>query len=293
MKNSLGRARFFLGETLQGFVRQKSLTAATLVSTAASLVVFGIVLLVTANVHLVASQLELRKGVVAFIEDGVSDAQVDYMRSQMATLPEIESVTFVSKEEALEQFRKSLGQDEVLDALGTNPLPASFEVKLKPGQRDAESLERVAAFIGNLKGIEEVSYGGPWALRLDRLLRSLTLLNIIIGAVVGLAVAFVVANVVRLAVLARKDGIAVMRVVGATGSFVRTPFLLEGLILTILSALIALGLLYAVHGVITQRLPDVAFLSPALVGIFILVAVGAGMIGTLFTLYEVLREEWA
>ena len=292
MQNFLSRARYSLGETVQGFVRQKSLTAATLVSTAASLMVFGIVLLVTANVQLVSSQLELRKGVVAFIEDGVSEGQLDYMRTQMATLPEIESVTFVSKEEALEQFRKSLGQDEVLDALGSNPLPASFEVKLKAGQRDAEALERVAAFIGSLKGIEEVSYGGPWALRLDQLLRSLTVLNIIIGAIVGLAVAFVVANVVRLAVLARKDGIAIMRVVGATSHFVRTPFLLEGLFHTILSSVIALGLLYAVHRVIAQRLPDIAFLSPALIGIFILVGVGAGMVGTFFTLYEVLREEW-
>ena len=293
MQNFLSRARYFLGETVQGFVRQKSLTAATLVSTAASLMVFGIVLLVTANVQLVSSQLELRKGVVAFIEDGVSEGQLDYMRTQMATLPEIESVTFVSKEEALEQIRKSLGQDEVLDALGSNPLPASFEIKLKAGQRDAEALERVAAFIGNLKGIEEVSYGGPWALRLDQLLRSLTVLNIIIGAIVGLAVAFVVANVVRLAVLARKEGIAIMRVVGATSHFVRTPFLLEGLFHTILSSVIALGLLYAVHRVIAQRLPDIAFLSPALIGIFILVGVGAGMVGTLFTLHEVLREEWA
>ena len=293
MQNFLSRARYFLGETLRGFVRQKSLTAATLVSTTASLMVFGVVLLVTANVQQVSSQLELRKGVVAFIEDGVTEGQMDYMRQQMATLPEIESVAFVSKEEALEQFRTSLGEDEVLEALGTNPLPASFEVKLKAGQRDAAALERVAAFIGNLKGIEEVSYGGPWALRLDRLLRSLTVLNIIIGAIVGLAVAFVVANVVRLTVLARKEGIAIMRVVGATGHFVRTPFLMEGLLLTIMSALIALGLLYAVHRVFVQRLPDIAFLSPALMGIFILVGVGAGMVGTLLTLYEVLRQECA
>ena len=291
MQNFLSRARYFLGETLREFVRQKSLTAATLVSTSASLMVFGVVLLVTANVQVVSGQLELRKGVVAFIEDGVTEGQMDYMRAEMATLPEIESITFVSKEEALEQFRQSLGEDEVLEALGTNPLPASFEIKLKAGQRDAEAMERVAAFIGNLKGIEEVSYGGPWALRLDRLLRSLTVLNIIIGAIVGLAVAFVVANVVRLTVLARKEGIAIMRVVGATGHFVRIPFLMEGLFHTILSALIALGLLYAVHRVLVQRLPDIAFLSPALVGIFILVGVGAGMVGTLFTLHEVLREE--
>ncbi len=278
---------------MQEFVRQKSLTAATLVSTSASLMIFGIVLLVTANVQLVSGQLELRKGVVAFIEDGVTEGQMNYIKAEIATLPEIESVTFVSKEEALEQFRKSLGEDEVLDALGSNPLPASFEIKLKAGQRGAEALERVAAFVGNLKGIEEVSYGGPWALRLDRLLRSLTVLNIIIGAIVGLAVAFVVANVVRLTVLARKEGIAIMRIVGATGHFVRIPFLLEGLFHTILSALIALGLLYAVHRVFAQRLPDIAFLSPTLIGIFILVGVGAGMVGTLFTLYEVIREECA
>jgi cell division transport system permease protein len=293
MQTFLSRARYFWGETLQGIVRQKSLTAATLVSTAASLMVFGVVLLVTANVQLVSSQLEQRKGVVAFIEDDVSEGQIQYLTSEIAKLPEIEQITFVSKEEALEQFRKSLGQEDVLDALGSNPLPASFEIKLKPGQTGAEALERVAGSIGSLKGIEEVSYGGPWAIRLDQLLRSLTLLNIIIGAVVGLAVAFVVANVVRLTVLARKEGIEIMRVVGATSHFVRIPFVLEGLLHTVLSALIALTLLYAVHRALVQRLPDIAFLSPSLVGIFILVGVGAGVAGTLFTLHEVLREERA
>jgi cell division transport system permease protein len=286
MQNFLSRARYFLGETLREFVRQKSLTAATLVSTSASLMVFGIVLLVTANVQVVSGQLELRKGVVAFIEDGVTEGQMDYMRAEMATLPEIESITFVSKEEALEQFREPLGEDEVLEAL-TNPLPASFEIKLKAG-RGRRAMEKVAAFIA-LRASKR--RWGPWALRLDRLLRSLTVLNIIIGAIVGLAVAFVVANVVRLTVLARKEGIAIMRVVGATGHFVRIPFLMEGFFHTILSALLALGLLYAVHRVLVQRLPDIAFLSPALMGIFILVGVGAGMVGTLFTLHEVLREE--
>ncbi len=291
MQAFLSRAAFFLGETLRGLVRQKSLAAATLVSTSASMLVFGTVLLVTANVQSVSSRLEQRKGILVFLEEGLTAGQVEYIRSEIGDLPEVEELKFVSKEQALEQFRESLGGDELLEALGTNPLPSSFEITLKAGQRGAEELERVANVIGGLTGVEEVSYGGTWTLRLDRLLKSLTALNLVVGLIVGLAVAFIVANVVRLTVLARKEGIEIMKIVGATRHFVRIPFLLEGFLLTLVAALAALTVLYAMHGFAADKLPDVVFMPPSFVGLFVLVGVGSGLVGSHLTLYQVLRQK--
>jgi cell division transport system permease protein len=293
MQGLVSRAWYFFGETLRGLVRQKSLTLATLVSTSSTLFVFGTILLMTANVQLVSNQLEQRKGILAFLEDGLTGGQIEYLRAEIQKLPELEELKFVSKEEALEQFRRSLADDDLLEALGSNPLPASFEIKLKAGQRGAEELERVSNTIGGLRGVEEVSYGGAWTMRLDKLLDSLTLVNIVVGAIVGLAVGFVIANVVRLTLLARKESIRIMKIVGATKHFVRIPFLLEGFLLTLTSALISLALLYALQGFLADRLPDVVFLSPSLTGLFILVGVGSGMVGSLLTLHEVLREEMA
>jgi len=282
---------YFLRETLQGLGRHKSLSAATLVSNVATFLVFGVILLVTANVRFVAKQLEERKGIVAFIQEGVSQQRADYLKSEIEKLPQVETVTFVSKEEALEEFRKSLGKEELLDALGSNPLPASFDVRLRQKQRSVEKIEEVADFIGNLQGIEEVSFGGEWTLSLDRILRTLTILNIIIGSIVGLAVTFIVANTVRLTVLARKDSIEIMKVVGATRNFIRTPFLLEGILHTSFSALLALAILYFAHNAMSDRLPDVAFLSPLLIVLFVVVGLGAGIVGTHFSINEVLREK--
>jgi len=284
-------ALYFLRETVQGFRRHKSLSAATLVSNVATFLVLCVVLLVTVNVRLVAKQLEKRKGVVAFIEDGVSRERMSYLKSEIEKLPQVEAVTLISKEEALEDFRKSLGRKEVLDALGTNPLPASFDIKLKENQRTVADLESVANTIGNLKGIEEVSFGGQWTVSLERILKLLTIVNIVIGLIVGVAVAFIVANTVRLTVLARKESIEIMKIVGATHNFIRVPFLLEGLLHTSVSALLALAILYFVHMALSQRLPDVAFLSPSLIALFLAVGLGAGIIGTLFSINEVLREK--
>jgi len=293
MQSFVSRVGYFFGEMLRGLVRQKSLTLATLISTSSTLFVFGTILLITANVQLVSNQLEQRKGILVFLDDGLTGGQIEYLRAEIQKLPELEELKFVSKEEALEQFRRSLADDDLLEALGSNPLPASFELKLKAGQRGAGELERVSNTIGSLKGVEEVSYGGAWTMRLDKLLDSLTLVNIVVGVIVGLAVGFVIANVVRLTLLARKESIRIMKIVGATKHFVRIPFLLEGLLLTLTSALISLALLYAVQGFLADRLPDVVFLSPSLTGLFILVGVGSGMVGSLLTLHEVLREEMA
>lgn len=284
-------ALYFLRETIQGLGRHKSLSAATLVSNVATFLVLCVILLVTANVRLVAKQLEKRKGIVAFIEEGVTQERIGYLKSEIERLPQVEIVSFISKEEALEDFRKSLGREEILDALGRNPLPASFDVKLRENQRSVADLESVATAIGNLQGIEEVSFGGQWTVSLERILRNLTIVNIFIGLIVGIAVAFIVANTVRLTVLARKESIEIMKVVGATRNFIRIPFLLEGILHTSVSALVALAILYFAHLALNQRLPDVAFLSPLLIALFLAIGLGAGIIGTHFSINEVLREK--
>ncbi|KPJ61188.1 MAG: hypothetical protein AMJ46_02430 [Latescibacteria bacterium DG_63] len=290
MKAFLSKVLYFLKETVRGVGRHKSLSAATLVSTVASLLIFGVVLLVTANVRLAADQLERRKGIVAFIEEGISGERLAYLQSEIEKIPEVEAVTYVSKEEALEEFRQSLGTEEFLEAIDSNPLPASFDVTLKGGQRGADVLERVATLIEDMRSIEEVSFGGQWAARLDRLLRTLAILNVIVGVIVGIAVAFIVANTVRLTVLARKESIQIMKVVGATVGFIRIPFVLEGMLHTFLSAALALGLLYVAYSVVGYRLRDIAFLPPLFVGLFVVWGLVAGVVGTHFSLREVLSK---
>lgn len=291
MKASVSKMLYFLKETVRGIGRHKSLSAATLISTVASLLIFGIVLLVTANVQLASEQLEKRKGIVAFIEEGVSGERLAFLKSEIEEIPEVDAVTFVTKEEALEEFRRSLGTEEFLEALDSNPLPASFDVKLKGGRRGADVLERVASLIGELRGIEEVSFGGTWAARLDKLLRTLAILNVIVGAIVGLAVAFIVANTVRLTVIARKESIGIMKIVGAKVAFIRIPFVLEGMLHTLISATVALGLLYVAYQIVGYRLPDIVFLPPVFVGLFVLWGLVSGIVGTHFSLREVLREK--
>jgi cell division transport system permease protein len=291
MRASFSKLLYFLKETVRGIGRHKALSVATLISTVASLLILGVILLVTANVQIASEQLERRKGIVAFVEEGISDERLSYLKSEIERMSEVDEVEFVSKESALEEFRQALGREELLEAMDSNPLPASFDVALKGGQRGADVLERVAQRIENLKGIEEVSYGGPWVVRLDRLLRTLAVLNIIVGVIVGLAVAFIVANTVRLTVLARRESIDIMKVVGARVWFIKVPFVLEGMLHTLISALVALGLLYVAYRAVSYRLPDIAFLPGLFMGVFVLWGLVAGLAGTQFSLREVLSRK--
>jgi cell division transport system permease protein len=291
MRVFVSKVLYFFKETLRGIGRHKSLTAATLVSTVASLLIFGVILLITANVQLAADQLEQRKGIVVFIGEEVQGERLAYLRTEIEKIPEVASVTFVSKEEALEEFRRSLGTEEFLEAMDANPLPASFDVALKGGQRGADVLQGVASRIESLRGVEEVSFGGQWVVRLDKLLGTLAILNVIVGGIVGLAVAFIVANTVRLTVLARRESIEIMKVVGARVGFIKIPFVLEGMFHTLLSAALALGLLYIAYSVVSYRLPDIAFLPPFFLGLFVVWGFVSGLVGTQFSLREVLSRK--
>lgn len=246
----------YLGRTaLTGFRAHALMNLIAVIIIALAFVVGGGFLLLVINVEGTVEGWSEQIQVTAYLADGLSAEAAEGLRSRIAGLPEVAQVRYVSKDDALKDFRRQLGpRASLLQGLTENPLPASFEIVLRPTHRSADGAERLAARLRTFQGIEEVAYGQDWIRRLQRFLEFLGLLGLVIGGGLLLSVIFIVSNAMALTVLARREETEILQLVGATRSFIALPLVFEGMIQGLLGALLSLGMLYAAYELFTTQL---------------------------------------
>jgi cell division transport system permease protein len=237
--------RLLFREALLSFQRAPMLSALSVTTIAFSLYVVGLFGLVALNLRAALSDVEQRVEVVAYLFRGTSTETITLASQDIAAFPEVQSVTFVSEEEALDRARKELVEfKDAFSDLEVNPLPASLEVRLKPGQRDAASVTAVADRLRGYRFVEEVRYGREWVEKLDRLRNIFGFVGLTIGLAFAVVAVVIIGVTIRITVLQRKREIAIMRLVGATNGFIRGPFLIEGAVKGVLGGLLAVGMCY-------------------------------------------------
>jgi len=184
--------------------------------------------------------------VTAYLAADASDAEVAELERLARQVDAVEDVRVVSREEALERFQSGVARGAaLLEGLEENPLPASLEITLAEGDRSAEGMARVLAVLEGRPGIEDLGSGQDWV---EGYLRAVSLargVGLGLGAILALATLLIVANTIRLAVLARRDELEILALVGASRTFIRTPFVLEGLLEGAAAGAIALAVLFA------------------------------------------------
>jgi cell division transport system permease protein len=157
----------------------------------------------------------------------------------------VTNVQFMSSEQALKKFKIDFPElRQIIDNLKINPFPPSFEVSLS---EKALTSNEILGFINemkNVKGIEDVQFNRDWVEKMQSFSRLTKAIGLFLGGILILASFFIISNVIKLSVFARKDEIVILRLVGATNTFIKTPFLLEGMVLGIFGSLIALLLLF-------------------------------------------------
>ncbi|MGA1794589.1 MAG: cell division protein FtsX [bacterium] len=232
--------------------------------------------------------------VVAYLKEGIGEERVVLLTSQLNAMKEIKKVTFVTKSEAMERFRESLGEDRfLLEGLGENPLPASFEMIIDD-TAGIGALDMVAEKLSLFGEFEEIQSGREWVRRLSVFLFLIKVVGFLAGGVLIFVSLFIISNTVRLTFLNRKDEVEIMRLVGAHRWFIKTPFLLEGMINGLLGSVISIGLLYLLYQLIRYQLHPylldiiglfrLSFLPPTLMLLLAGLGMGVGGVGSLFSL---------
>jgi cell division transport system permease protein len=284
----MNRLAYFVTEAWRGMWHHRSLTLTAIASLAGALLTIGVFLLFTANAQLALSTLGDRREVIVYLRDAAGQEEIDALVSRMNGL--YGRATFVSKQEAWDEFTRELGGDELLKAVGENPLPASIRLKLRPEFLNFEAMERIADALAGEPVVEEVRFGGEWVRRLDQFSSSLARINLAVGIVVALGVLVVVANTIRLTVVARRELLRIMALVGASPGFLRAPLLVEGVLVAALAALLALGLLAAAWAGLDGRPVPLVFLPWRRSLAFLGTAAFLGYAGSMLALVTVSRK---
>ncbi|HZJ49792.1 MAG TPA: permease-like cell division protein FtsX [Actinomycetota bacterium] len=280
------RLNYFLSETAVNLKRNLLMTIAAISTVAISLLLLGgaqILQLVVANV---TSTWEGKVEVSVFLRNDVTEGELDGLRSDLAEMPEIETFTYVSKNQAYEEFKKLYAdKPELWQVLPKDSLPASFRVSLV----DASDAEEVAARVEGSPGIDDVNFGGDIIRRLlqvNTLLRAVTLG---MSAVLMVAAAALIANTIRLAIFARREEISIMKLVGATNWFIRIPFMFEGVFAALTGAIVSSIVLLGANELFFSKMGDfLAFLGPVFsfsaweIAKVLLILVGGGVAVGLF-----------
>lgn len=255
----LRTALYILQETFRSLRRNGWLNFAAAGTTAVSLFVLGIAVLVMVNTEYISRTVESNVEIMAYLKSDLGEDEVKALRSQIEALPGVKDVRFISKEEALEMLAKRFGNERMLkDSLGgTNPLPDAFRVRMYEPRQVASAASRIA----RLPGVDKVRYGQGVVEKMFKLTGWIRAISLAVVALLAICSVFLIATTIRLTMFARRKEISIMKWVGATDWFVRWPFLLEGIILGGGGALVAIGVLGVSYYILAQRLQDaVAFL---------------------------------
>ena len=291
----MGRLGFFLGEAYRALRRNAAPSIAAIVTIAVTVLLVGVLVPVLdasgSKTEDVRSQLELK----VFLYNDVGQGEIDALGNRIESIDHVASVEYVSPTEALTLLEEKLQDKSLLDQLNSNPLPPAYNVKLD----DPDNLESVQAALSPpdatgkpqpiSAAIDDI-VAGDQTQQIREVTGAVKILLAVIAVLLGIASLFLVGNTIRLSIYARRREVEVMQLVGATDWFIRWPFVIEGLVVGLFGAGIAVGILFLGKVTIVDPLSDnfalvenlntIAFgplIAALVVGAMAIAALGSGV----------------
>jgi cell division transport system permease protein len=247
------RLGYYLSETVTNLRRNFLMTIAAISTVAISLLLLGGVQILGLIVSNVTLNWEAKVEVSAYLRNDITAGEEEALRTQISNFKEVENVEYVSQAQALEIFKEmNRTRPELWEPLDEDDLPASFLIKLY----DADDAEEVAKRITGAPGVEEVRFGGEIIRRLLQVNSLLRTISFVLSLVLMIAAAALIANAIRLAIYARREEIAIMKLVGATNWFIRIPFMLEGIFAALVGAIVSGVVVVAGNSLLFSRMAD-------------------------------------
>lgn len=243
---------YFFRESLTGFKRNLSTALGSIITIFLSLLIIGIFCICGVIINNVVTSVENQVSITAYVADDASEQDIHAVEQYIQELPGVESVDFTTKDQALENFTNSMtsNPDIVAQLDGENPLPASIDVNLSEAQSVSDIANRILENETFLKicdnpddPSDSLQYGQKTVDKLFSLTNAIRYIGIGLIIVLVLIAFIFINNTIRLAILARRKEIAIMRLVGASNGFIRGPFLAEGALHAIIGALLAIGVI--------------------------------------------------
>lgn len=236
----------------------------TFLTVSLSVLIFAFFYLIYTNMIGAGDRLSDDLRLIVYLEDEPGPQMQEQLRRKIENFDDVEEIHFISREEAYERFAKQLGEDsDVLSDMPKTFLPASIEVVPLKSLRGYNQIKLFSEFLANLPGTEKVQYGQEWVERFYYFTKLLTIVVFLSGTLLILTATFMVAYTIRLTIMGRQDELELLRLVGATNNYIRTPFLIEGILQGFMGSIIGLSALYCLFQWISAH-----FAGPGLLNLF-------------------------
>ena len=288
---------FFIIEAFRSFRRSALMSTVAIVTITVSLTIFGAFLLVIMNLGNVVGTFSSRLDLVAYTSKNLSLEEAGAIQVKLANLPGVERVEFTSKAEAWKKFKEDFGGKIALDdVVHDNPLPHAFAI----GVRTPDLLPVVAKEVADLGVIDEVRYSGRLIDQMRALVGAVRVGGLTLIVLLSFATLLIVVNTIRLTVLARETDIYIMKLVGATDTFVKWPFIIEGIIIGLIGGVASFLLLKLSYESVAARLALALPFLPIFTNQFVLTLIyaavlfggmGLGMLGGYISVSRALKNE--
>lgn len=259
-----------LRESLLAFRRWPALSFLSVTTIGFALFVASLYGLVALNLHRTLDAIGERVEVVVYVLRGTPVEVVTVAIGEIESFPEVTEVTYVTAEHAMERAQAEMEEFQgIFSEFETNPLPASLEVRLNSEFQSPDHVRSVANRLRGYPFAEDVQYGSEWVAKLDQLRAISGVVGLLIGGAFALASVIIIGTTIRMAVMQRSKEIGIMRLVGATDSFIRRPFLVEGAIKGALGGMLAMGLCFAAFVAVNQLLSAEFFNVPQMIAVVV------------------------
>lgn len=292
---------YLIGEGFRNFFKNKKSTAASIIIMCATMFIFGVFFLIGENVNYIIEQVQSEQAMQVFISPDATQEQEAELEAKLKVLTYVNTVQYVSKEEALNTVRGWLGEySEIIDSYAgeQNPFKASYVITLT----DLTKIDEVEKQVNTFENVAKVTVGNETINRLIDIANGIrTATGVILVLLICISI-FIIANTIKLAVHARRKEISIMKYVGATNGFIRWPFIVEGITIGVIAGMISLLIIGVLYNLLTDKLLETSFkniIDVSLLGfnemfsliliVYLILGVGIGVVGSSISMKKYLE----
>jgi cell division transport system permease protein len=286
-----------LRTTISNVRANKQTFLISVMSIAISIGILGVFLIVFFNLNALLTSWSQHVQLVVYLDDDISPSRKNELEDLFKSNTKIQSMEEVGKERAWKEFKLNQSNNDGFDMnLGFNPLPASYEIRFKASKNRSSYISEFAEQVRVKPGVESIEYGEKWISRFEQFMVVCRVFLLGVGGLLSLGLILIISNTIRLSIYSRQDEIELMLLIGATPSFVKIPFLLEGILQGLAGSLVSLGFMGAIYtylkGVFQPSMDSIArgldlqFISQPFLLILVGMSVLIGFIASYISTYQ-------
>ena len=293
---------YFIGEGFSNVFKNKKSTGASLMIMCATMIIFGIFLILGENINHFVDEVESEQGIQVFVKNEATQEQIDKLGEDIRKIDGVSTVEFVSKDEALEQMKERFGErQDLLDGYEgeNNIFTASYVVTLTDLTKSQEVQDQINTYTDVVKKIQSKDEVVTTLINLANGIKIVT--GVILALLIIISI-FIIANTIKLTVHARRKEISIMKYVGATNSFIRWPFIVEGMIIGVLASIISIVIVGGAYTFIADKLVSSEFMQlinmslisfgdmfNSIIFVYMLLGIGIGVLGSVISMRKYLK----